>query len=334
MVLLDWGERRYERLGTDDQLPRMNAARGDRRSALIELSTLAVAVGVDLWWLRTLPWVYPAALAQVVIIAIVVTSFRRRRGLQVAPPPRVDSRRAWGEVGAFTLLVVALLVLLGMALRTEPYDEVRLFALRWPLRDQLALVVVALGRASIQQLILLGFLAPTSQEILTPGVRADLLAAAFFGAAHLPNLFLAGGTLLAGWMWIWLFRRGRRVGPVLASHLLLAGCAFALFPERTLNDLHVGAKAVARAQRYEAFERDETRRKLRWICSFDDSAAIEGDDLGSTALLLEKLLGRPATARELDRWAYRTERLSRCSAAKKLLMSAPPPGQSGAGNPG
>jgi hypothetical protein len=171
----------------------------------------------------------------------------------------------------------------------------------------------------MQQLLLLGFLWPVALEVTRREPVAWVVVSLIFGAAHLPNPALAIGTLLFGAGWVWLYRRGAAVAGLLVSHVVLSGAAFALLPERVLEDLHVGAKAVQRSYRYEMYQMESTREILRRACSPDGDLSRVNED--PAAELIETIMGRPATEFEIGKWEHRDRYLSRCAAAKRLLMS-------------
>jgi hypothetical protein len=146
------------------------------------------------------------------------------------------------------------------------------------------------------------------------------MVAGIFAAVHLPNPYFAVGTVVLGAAWIWLFRRGAAFSALIASHVILATAAFAFLPERTQGDLHVGSKAVVRASRYEIFQDKEKQEILRRACTpGGDLSTASGDP---APVLIEEILRRPATDFEIGKWEYRDRYLSRCAAAKRLLMSA------------
>jgi hypothetical protein len=287
----------------------------------MELVAMLAVLTADLWWLRTLESPYPSILAAAVVGGVVVASLLRRREQRlISTPGRRGHSSAWRGTLVFTAMALALVVGLSVLARTEPWDEVRLYAMQWPLLQQLGVVIHGLVRATVQQVLLLGFLWPVTLEVTRRESLAAVLVAAVFGAAHLPNPFLAAGTLVIGAAWIWLFRRGAAFSALVVSHAILAVAAFALLPERTLEDLHVGAKAVVRAPRYEVYEDEAVRQILRRACTPGGDLAIwDGDQ---AAALIEEILGRPATEFEIRKWEYRDRYLTRCAAAKRLLMSA------------
>jgi hypothetical protein len=225
----------------------------------------------------------------------------------------------------FTLLALAGIFLFSLLVRSEPYDEVRLYVLLWPLLDQLGVLFHSFVRAALQQILLLGFLWPVTLEVTRRESLAWVVVAVIFGAAHLPNPALTVGTLLFGAAWVWLYRRGAAVAGLLVSHIVLSGAAFALLPERILEDLHVGAKAVQRSYRYEMYQDDSMRQILRRACATDGDLSMVND--APPAELIETIVGRPATEFEIGKWEHRDRYLSRCAAAKRLLMSAERPAE-------
>jgi hypothetical protein len=286
---------------------------------LLELSLVVVVLALDLWWLRVLesPWV--SGTVGAILVAVVVASFRRRRQLLTPASARGEDHPAWRGTLVFTLAGMAGIFLFSVLVRSEPYDEVRLYVANWPLTDQVGVLFHSLVRAALQQLLLLGFLWPVTLEVTRREPVAWVVVSVIFGAAHLPNPALAIGTLFFGAGWIWLYRRGAAVAGLLVSHVILSGAAFALLPERVLEDLHVGAKAVQRSYRYDMYRMESTQEILRRACSPDGD--LSRINKASAAELIETIMGRPATEFEVGKWEHRDRYLSRCAAAKRLLMS-------------
>lgn len=286
---------------------------------LLELSVVVVVLFLDLWWLRGLesPWVSGAVVA--ILVGVVVASYRRRRQLLTPASERDENHSAWRGTLLFTLVGMAGILVFSALVRSEPYDEVRLYVANWPLLDQLGVVFHSFVRAAMQQVLLLGFLWPVTLEVTRREPVAWIVVSVIFGAAHLPNPALAIGTFLFGAGWVWLYRRGASVVGLLVSHVLLSGAAFALIPERILEDLHVGSKAVERSYRYEMYRMESTQEILRQACSADGDLSLLNE--APAAELIETIMGRPATEFEIGKWEHRDRYLSRCAAAKRLLMS-------------
>ena len=219
-----------------------------------------------------------------------------------------------------TLVGVFIVLLVGKLLRVEVFDEMRLFSLHWAPIDQIGAVLSAIAKAGMQQLVLLGFLWPIARELVAREEVAGVLAAGIFGLAHLPHPTLAAATFFAGWAWIVLYHRGRSFGAIVVSHMVIAASVYAALPERTLHNLHVGAKAVERAPKYLRLETAKARRVLDVVC--EDSFLLDSADTETyVARIFREIVGRGATPAEVVEWSERAEHLSRCSAAKMLVMA-------------
>jgi hypothetical protein len=180
-------------------------------------------------------WTTP--LCGVAIAAIVLASWRRRRATaaELGLAPR-QWGRGWASAAAPTLVGVALLGALGLALGTVSLAEARF---SW-LGDY------ALGIAG-QQLLLQGFFAPGFAALLGTSGRGDRLAvgastAAFVGL-HAPNPGLMLGVGAACAFWVLHFQRHRNLLAVLASHLALGLAAMVSLGPGPLWNLRVGAGA-------------------------------------------------------------------------------------------
>lgn len=304
---------------TGQRAPRLVRARS---APWLELGAAVTALLADLWWLGTLPSPIPSGIAKAIVLSVFVGSaIRRHRAGVKLPPPKVSRLRAWSEVAIFTLLASLLLIAVGRAIAIEPFDELRLFALHWPLADQLRLLLAGLARASMQQLILQMLLWAVIWEISRRELLSVSLAAAIFGITHLPHPALAGAALAVAWVWVWLYRRGRALVALILSHLLLTATAWAFLPERTLFDMKVGSKAVARAPNYGMFQAEENRVLLRRICRATRSGVAVGSEDDYIASITLEILGRLPTAEERRRWTPGVSRMSPCTAAKMLLMT-------------
>ena len=109
---------------------------------------------------------------------------------------------------AFTLPAVGLICLAGSHLgplprRPNPWRDLA-FLVPWAAGQQFALQIVLLREAQ----------AATSRG------KGIALAAAVFGALHLPNPFLAPVTLVAAAVWCWIYDRHPNLVPLALSHAL------------------------------------------------------------------------------------------------------------------
>ena len=291
-----------------------------RRRVLAELILLGLALAADLWWLRGLWTKIPSLLCHAVIVGLVLLSIRRRHGsLRRALAARRQGLRAWVGPALFTLAAGAAIAGLGALLRTEPHDEIRLFALSWPPEQQVRAALSTIGRALWQQAGLFGLVWPASRLLLGPGGRAMALSAGFFAACHLPHPGFTAATFLVAWCWVALYRRGGAFLALLASHALLSVWTFAQLPERTLHDLHVGSKAVARGVAYRSLSTEANRRLLGRICDPDYLSRFSSHEAYVEAIH-PRIFDRAATPEEIAVWAEKARRRSRKSAAKMMVM--------------
>ena len=291
-----------------------------RGRAFLELALALAGLEAGLWLVR-------GREAEPVVVAIALAlggvgylSHRRRRRQGRTPePPRVGPGRAWLEALGAAACLVALTAIWVAALR-EPYDELR-FAIP-PGGSELAVWVLRrVVYAAAQQLLLQLFLAPVCGEVAAGEALGGLLAAGVFGAAHLPSVTLALLTAAAGWTWISLYRRGRRLAPLVATHALLWIAAFAIVPDRLSYDMQVGIQAVESAARYRTLDSELARGILRQVCAPEYFAAQGGTEDGFVRALYRDVLGRTPSDDEVGFWLRRLRIESRTEVAKKFVVS-------------
>ena len=218
----------------------------------------------------------------------------------------------------FTLALASLVVLAGAILR-EPYDAVR-YPLGQGVETQVAWISSRLGRALFQQCGLQLFVWPVARQLLGGGPRAVTLSAGIFALLHVPYPLLVGSTFVFGWVWVWLFRRGRRLAPLILSHAILAMVVFATLPDWVSHNLHVGRFEVERAPVYRLLASHEVRGALRDATSADYYRRQGGDDRAWVSSVFEDLQDRRPDAAEVERWTTALEASSRVEVAKKLII--------------
>ena len=121
------------------------------------------------------------------------------------------------QAAALTLPALAVVYAVGSARGT-------LHARAHPGRDLALLVVWAAGQQFALQTVLL-----REAQAVTSRRTGIVLAAAGFGALHLPNPFLAPVTFLAALGWCWIYDRHPNLLPLALSHAvstLVILCAF------------------------------------------------------------------------------------------------------------
>src|SRR5262249_58690781 len=148
--------------------------------------------------------------------------------------------------------------------------------------------------------------------VLVGGRRASaVLAAAIFGVLHLPSPTLAAVTGASALVWIGLFRRRGFLGPLIASHMLLAMLAYAALPDRLSLRLRVGVCARDDLAHYAALEAPPAQAFLRELAAPGAVGRLWGGDAAACVQELYQLIfGRPATPGEvrsgvaaLGRWS-------------------------------
>jgi membrane protease YdiL (CAAX protease family) len=132
------------------------------------------------------------------------------------------------RAAAFTVPAVLILGIVGSMLgarprRANPWGDLA-FLVPWAAGQQFALQTVLLREAQ----------AATSRG------KGILLAAAVFGALHLPNPFLAPVTLVAALAWCWIYDRHPNLLPLALSHALCTLAILCCFDPRITGGLRVG----------------------------------------------------------------------------------------------
>lgn len=279
----------------------------DTRRSIGEVAILLGAVVIDQWILRNYsnPWFEFPALGVVAIVFVM--SIRRRGGLgQILPHPAGSARRAWFVTLLTTSLLGLGLVLWGSMVR-EPYDELPLKITQAGLMGLLALAGQHLVWAILQQILLQLFLRPVMGEILKKSTVATGATAALFGLLHLPSPVLAVSTMMLGAMWMVLFSRYRRLGPIIVSHAMLSVIAFVALPPQWNYELDVGVIALKRQPEYQTLKLQETRRALARVTSdayFKSSGSTDRDFINS---LYWDMLGRAPADTEVQHWLDRMD---------------------------
>ncbi|HUK13155.1 MAG TPA: DUF4214 domain-containing protein [Thermoanaerobaculaceae bacterium] len=291
-----------------------------RAWAFVELGVAVAGLEAGLWLVSGRD-AEPAVLAIALALGgVAYLSHRRRRRAGTTPDAaRVGPGRAWLEALGGAACLVALTAVWVAALR-EPYDELR-FAFP-PGGSELAVWILRrVVYAAAQQLLLQLFLVPVCSEVAASEPLGGLLAAGVFGAAHLPSVTLALLTAAAAWAWIALYRRGRRLAPLVATHALLWIAAFAIVPDRLSLDMQVGIQAVESAAHYRTLDSELGREILRRVCAPEYFAAQGGTEAGFVRALYRDVLGRMPSDDEVGFWLRRLRIESRTEVAKKFVVS-------------
>ena len=236
----------------------------------------------------------------------------------MVPAARVPARRAWLEAAAATL-ALGIAVAVWAAAVSGPLDEADLpRSSSWVLLGPWLLHRLAL--VSIQQVGLQVLLWPRLREVLGSGKAATAVLAVIFGLWHLPSLPLAVATAVGAVAWLRLYRRGRRLAPLIASHLVLVSMV-SMLPDRLFYDLEVGVSGLEVAARQRLLAGDERRALLTAVAAPSYAAHTGGTDAGYVEGLYRDLLGRLATAEEVRDGVEQLASTTRLGLAKRLLLS-------------
>lgn len=129
---------------------------------------------------------------------------------------------------ALTLPALAVIYAVGSArgtLHARPHPE----------RDLAFLVVWAAGQQFALQTVLL-----REAQAVTSRRTGLVLAAAVFGALHLPNPFLAPVTFLAALGWCWIYDRHPNLLPLALSHAVCTLAILHAFDDGLTGRLRIG----------------------------------------------------------------------------------------------
>ncbi len=306
--------------------------RGKKTPLLAELTAMVALVLIELWLPVTAgyePWRWTV---RVLAAGLWIVSYRRWQATRdpVDHPREVhprnahprDARRAWRETWIATT-IVAVGLIAWVAAISEPYETPT-----WPLLSPMSAAATwiarRIGLAALQQVVLQLFVWRLLRQVVRHEPTAVLLAATIFGLFHLPSWPLTIATFLAALVWIGLFRRHRRLAPLIVSHALLAGLASIAVPERLFYDMQAGAVAKPSLATYRQLADPKIRSLLRDLTSADYLTHHEGTVDGYVAGLYRDVLGRPATDDEIAasrNWITNPEPSSRARLAKTLVTS-------------
>jgi membrane protease YdiL (CAAX protease family) len=288
--------------------------------AAIELSLLVALVLIELWLLRGMDDGRALAWVWLVIGAVYASSIRNRGFGEVREALRIAPLRPWLEAAGATAAVL-LIVGVWVAVAAEPYDGLDLEPFRRSPLEVANWVSRRLMWAVWYQLLLHTFLWPNLRELVRSDRQATVASAALFGLLHLPVLALVAATTVCGWLWTVLFRRGRRLLPLILSHAILAGFSSVAVPPRVLHDRQVGAEALRTRAQYRVLASDQAREILRVVNSAEYYRAQGGTDRQWVAALYRDILGREPAAIEVDFWIQWKEIRGNRTVARHFVIS-------------
>ena len=286
-------------LASEDNIPTLMST---RIRAALELTVLLALVVYQMWLPvggaaqgRAQAWLWLA------IGVVYALSIRRRGFAELREAFRLTPLRPWLEVGVVTAAVL-LFAVAWLRFTAEPYDGLELEPFRRSSVEIASWVSRRLLWAVWYQLLLQTFLWPNLRELVSTDRRATVATGAVFGLLHLPVAALVAAASICGWVWTVLFRRGRRLLPVIVSHAVLVGFSAVAVPPRLLHDMQVGREAVESRAQYRVLASDQAREILRVVTSDEYFRDQGGSDRQWIAALYRDILGREPAASEVEFW--------------------------------
>lgn len=177
--------------------------------------------------------VVPAVLA----FALMVFSHRMRRETL-----RDLGFRADNFLRALKLLILPVLVFAGFSLIVGWRLGGQINFWRWHANRYLVVqLLIGFLWALAQQYVLQGFLNRRAMIFSSPWASI-LLVGVIFGALHLPNLWLAVITLLAGAVWAAVYQRAPNLFALAISHAVMTWFMVSTLPPSLLQHLRVGLR--------------------------------------------------------------------------------------------
>jgi hypothetical protein len=288
-----------------------------RWRASAELALLLGSVLASLWLVPTSlePVAFP--LVGVAVLAIGLVSHHRRRATD--PNPAVGAARANLEAAAAAAVLVAGVFAWTLLIR-EPYETARFAVLDRNAAELLMWLLRRLVLALTQQVTLQLILVPLVVELVGSGRPSLAACALIFGACHLPSPTLAVLTAVAGGVWVALYRRGRRLVPLVITHAILWFAAYSLVPARLTADMSVGHAAAEFAPLARVLDDPRSREILRDVSSAAYQAHA-GDEAGYIRALYRDMLGRTPGENEVAYWLGERRSESRSGMAQRFVLS-------------
>jgi membrane protease YdiL (CAAX protease family) len=172
----------------------------------VPFSLTIVAIILSYTWIFEPTWTGIARAVPVVLVVALAIAHAIKTG-DWGLEPRALWPAFW-RVLLVTIVGVAVILLIGEALDTlhkrRAVGRSLLYLFAWGAGQQFALQTVLLREASMW---------------MSRGA-AVIVAAAVFGAIHLPNPFLAPITFAAALVWCWIYSRYPNIIPLAISHAL------------------------------------------------------------------------------------------------------------------
>lgn len=214
------------------------ASMSDRALATWEVVSIASSVIIAEWMLAAAAgWTKGVVAVPVALALIVIFVSHRVRGETLADIGfrRDNFLRALSLLAGPVIVVAVICLLVGWRFGAH-FDFLRWHAKRF------LIVQLAVGFlwGLIQQYVLQGFINRRAMLALGRGWTSVLVVALIFGALHLPNLWLAVITFVAGAVWAAIYQRAPNLFALAISHAIMTWFIVSTLPPWALNHLRVG----------------------------------------------------------------------------------------------
>ena len=217
----------------------LNIRLNDRAIATWEVASIVSSAIIAEWLLVAVSGLpkFVVAIPVVLAFALMIASQIERRETLKELGVRVDN---FNRTGALLLPASLLLALILLA---YGYLAGSISFLRWGGGHALPFkLLFGFLWALAQQYALQCFINRRLSLVLGTGWFSALLVALIFAVLHLPNLWLAGATFLAGLMWAAIFQRLPNLFATALSQVLLTWVLVSTMPPALLAHLRFGAK--------------------------------------------------------------------------------------------
>jgi membrane protease YdiL (CAAX protease family) len=142
---------------------------------------------------------------------------------------------------ALRLLAIPIFAVLVICLLAAWWLGSSINFFRWHSNRFLLLqLIFGFGWGLVQQYVLQGFINRRITLVLGPGWLSVIIVAAIFGALHLPNLWVAVMTLVAGAVWAAIYQREPNLFALAVSHSIMTWFVVSTLPASYLQHLSVG----------------------------------------------------------------------------------------------
>ena len=215
-----------------------SAVLSDRALAAWEIGSVCASIVIAEWMLAAASGFSKALIAIPVALAVVLmlVSHRQHRESLRDLGFRFDNffRALWWLTVPVLVFVVVCLAI-GWRLGTP------LNFFRWHSNRYLALqLVIGFFWGLVQQYALQGFINRRAMTSVGRGWASILLVATIFGLLHLPNLWVAGLTLVGGAVWATVYQRVPNIFALALSHAVMTWFVVSTLPPSVLRHLRVG----------------------------------------------------------------------------------------------